>query len=193
MRAEAAAKAATTTAIAAICATATRRARTREVGPTEEWIFRSFNDAPDALHPPVWAVMQFGSLGAVFVTAGLMRPTAPSRAAAVAVAGTAAWGGVKLVKPLVGRGRPQEHLDGVNVRGQPQTGLGFPSGHAAVATTLTLVATSRGTTARRVAGAAALVTCAARMYVGAHLPLDVVGGMTIGVAAGWATNLLRRR
>ena len=29
-----------------------------------------------------------------------------------------------------------------------------------------------------------------RMYVGAHLPLDLIGGAALGVAAGYAANLI---
>ena len=90
------------------------------------------------------------------------------------------WGGVKLIKPLVGRGRPAAHLAAVHVRGQIQTGLGYPSGHAAVSLTLAMVA-SHSAGALPVALTAAAVTSAARMYVGAHLPLDIVGGL----CAGW--------
>ena len=39
-----------------------------------------------------------------------------------------------------------------------------------------------------VVGAAGFV-CLARMYVGAHLPLDVVGGAALGVAVGAIARL----
>lgn len=163
-----------------------RRARTREVGAAEEGMFRAFNDGPDRIHAPVWVVMQSGSLAAVYLVAGeLLRRDRPQAAAVAAVAGTAVWGGVKLVKPSVGRGRPAHHLERVSVRGQDQTGLGYPSGHAAVALTLALIATRD---ADPLVVAAALATAGftggARMYVGAHLPLDVVGGFAIGALCG---------
>ena len=123
----------------AMLAESARHARSHTVSPTEERAFRVFNEGPDAAHVPVWAVMQAGSLAAVGVTAaGLLRRKRPQTAAAAAIAGTLVWGGVKAVKPLVGRGRQQRHLDGVKVRGHPQSGLGFPSGHAAVSLTLAL-------------------------------------------------------
>lgn len=165
-------------------------ARTGAVSDAEERFFRRFNDAPDVLHGPAWVVMQSGSLAGVFIAAAeLTRRRRPHTAATVAVVGTAVWAGVKLVKPLVRRGRPQQHLDGVAVRGQPQTGLGYPSGHAAVAVTLALIAPPRATLQT---GAGALVfggvVGATRMYVGAHLPLDVAGGMAIGLLAGQTTT-----
>ena len=169
-----------------------RRARQSEIGPAEERCFRSFNDGPDRIHAPVWVVMQSGSLAAVYVVAGeLMRRGRTRDAAVAAIAGTAVWGGVKAVKPFIGRGRPAHHLADVSVRGQAQTGLGYPSGHAAVSMTLALVAT-RGADLHVVAAAltAAAVTGAARMYVGAHLPLDVAGGFAIGVLCGRIGSVL---
>jgi glycosyltransferase 2 family protein len=166
-----------------------RRAATGRVDPPEERVFRALNDAPDALYPFVWPVMQMGSLAAAFVAAeGVRRRRGLPDALVVAAVGTSVWGGIKLIKPSVGRGRPAAHLDEVHVRGQEQTGLGYPSGHAAVALTLALVA-ARSPGARAVALAGAAITGASRMYVGAHLPLDVIGGFGAGLLVGlqdWA-------
>ena len=158
--------------------------RQRNVTPREERVFRRFNDAPDLLSPVLWPLMQTGSLAAVFVAAEATRRLRGRNAAlTVAVAGVAVWGGVKLIKPLVDRGRPPAHLDDVNVHGQQQRGLGYPSGHAAVSMTLALLTTRSGG-ARAAAIAVAAITGASRMYVGAHLPLDVVGGLAIGTLVG---------
>ncbi len=181
-------------AVASIIVSA-RRAHTHEVGPAEENVFRTFNDLSDKVHVPAWALMQSGSLAAVFVVAGhTLRRGRPLTAATTFVAGTLVWGGVKWVKPAIGRGRPEHHLDGVSVRGEAQTGLGYPSGHSAVALTLALAssASSRPAT-RKSAVAVAGVTGLARMYVGAHLPHDVVGGFGIGLLSGRAARCALRR
>lgn len=169
-----------------------RAAARDRVGPTEERIFRWFNGRGDRARAPVWLVMQLGSLGAVLIaSAGVACRGDRRRARLVGAVGTTLWVGVKLVKPAVGRGRPAEYLDDVVVRGARQTGLGYPSGHAAVAVSLALMVPAAAghrpaaivrTTAIALAGA----TGVARMYVGAHLPLDVVGGYVLGAGAGAA-------
>lgn len=64
---------------------------------------------------------------------------------------------------------------------------GFVSGHSAVAAALaTAAAPYLSRRLRRVAWALALTVGLARVYVGAHLPLDVVGGLLVG----WVTGSL---
>lgn len=185
-----------TTAIAAtVLVESARRASSHRVSSTEAGVFRAFNQLPAGVHIPVWAVMQSGSLIAVFVVgAELARRGRRHTAATALITGTAVWSGVKAIKPLIGRGRPAVHLKGVSVRGQAQTGLGYPSGHAAVAMTLALIATRGASPSQRALSIAiAWVTGGARMYVGAHLPLDVAGGLAIGLFCGRAGNAVLDR
>lgn len=173
-----------------------RHARSGRVGPGEERVFRWFNRRTDRIAAPAWVLMQTGSLAAVFVLAGEAARRGRVRSAVLtALYGTAVWSGVKLVKPGVRRGRPEDHLDGVVVRGDRQRGLGYPSGHAAVALALGLMAPQALGVAHRpahdlAAAGVAAATGATRMYVGAHLPLDVVGGLAIGAITGRAGTLL---
>jgi len=72
--------------------------------------------------------------------------------------------------------------------------LGFPSGHAAVTAALTAVVAAH--LSRRwliVALALGTIVILGRLYVGAHLPLDVVGGIGLGLAVGGAVRLLTGR
>jgi len=92
---------------------------------------------------------------------------------------------------MVDRGRPASVLEGVSLRGAEEGDEGFPSGHAAVSAALTVIvwpSASNGwrTTLAALAGFVPF----ARMYVGAHLPLDVVGGSALGLAIGSAVNLV---
>ena len=71
------------------------------------------------------------------------------------------------------------------------TGLGFPSGHAAVAAALMTIAAPYVTGPARIAGWAVVgLVAAARVYVGAHLPLDAAGGIFLGRAVGGIVGLL---
>ncbi len=177
----------------AVLAASALRARQGDVGDGEARVFRAANHAADAIHPPAWLVMQSGSLGAVFVVSGVLHRRGRTHAALVALAaGSAVWGGVKLVKPLIGRGRPGRYIDDTRVRGGAQSGLGYPSGHAAVSMVLALVATDGCPSGLRPAAVCvAAVTGLARMYVGAHLPLDVVGGSALGVIVGLTAGAAR--
>ncbi|MGZ8762019.1 MAG: phosphatase PAP2 family protein [Acidimicrobiia bacterium] len=151
--------------------------------PAETRAFDGVNGLPDALHAPVWPVMQCGSLAAVPVAALTLRVAGHDAAAArVAIGGVAAWALAKGMKRVVGRGRPDGLVDAIQVRGRPQTGRGFPSGHAAVATVLALGAASVVPGFRPVLGGAVATVSLSRVYVGAHLPLDVIGGAALGLA-----------
>ena len=173
-------------AAAAFFVAAALKVRSHQVGQTEEQVFRRFNDGPDWAFLPVWPVMQMGSLAAVGVAtaieARLRRPTALP----VGLVGVAVWAGVKFTKAAVaGRGRPHRHLRDVHVRGEPQHGLGFPSGHAAVSLTIARIASvGRPPWARAALHAGSAATGMSRLYVGAHLPLDVAAGWAIGRLAG---------
>ena len=100
----------------------------------------------------------------------------------------------KLLKAVVERPRPGALLDDVVVRGPEVSGQGFVSGHATVVTVvavLLLPVLSRRW--RAVALALVLLVALARVYVGAHLPLDVVGRAALAVAVAAAVHLVLGR
>jgi membrane-associated phospholipid phosphatase len=166
-----------------------RRAALGKVSVGEERMFRFINKHRPQLHGPAWVVMQAGSLAAVPVAAAVALPKDRAAALALAIDGTAVWAMCKLVKRVVKRGRPADCLDGVVICGDAQSGGGFPSGHTAVATTLTVIgARLLPTTAARLAWAVPLLVGAGRQFVGAHLPLDVAGGAALGITAGNLAN-----
>jgi glycosyltransferase 2 family protein len=125
-------------------------------------------------------------IGAVPLVAGLALLTRRLRLALyAALAGGTIYLVAKVIKAYVQRGRPQTLLDDVSILGEPARGLGYVSGHSAVAVALATVASPfLGRRARRVAWALAGCVCVARMYVGSHLPFDVLGGAALGWAAG---------
>lgn len=163
------------------------------VSTTERNAFRLLNQLPDWLDGPIRALTQLGWIGAV-PTAAAVALLARRRRLPVdlVLAGAAAWVLAKVVKDLAHRGRPGVLLTDVVLRGVPDAGHGFVSGHAAVAAALATVASahvSRGN--RRLLWALVWGVAAARVYSGAHLPLDVLGGVALGWGLGAAVHLLR--
>ena len=169
------------TAALLVTALAVRRDR---VTPGEARVFRAVNGLPDAVHAPAWAIMQLGTLGAAPAAASAAWLAEDRELAGRLLAsGTATWALSKLVKQMVRRPRPAALLEGTRRRGRDAAGLGYLSGHAGVAVALGAAALPRlGPTGRALTVTAIPVVGLTRMYVGAHLPLDIVGGAALGLA-----------
>ena len=163
------------------------------IGRREQKAFRMVNNLPDRLYLPTWPVMQLGALGAAPATAAVALATGNRPLAGRLLSGgTAAWVLAKVVKRMVRRGRPMTLLAGVRTRGHEATGLGYLSGHAAVSVSLTAAAWPHlGARGRRVALGVVSVVGLSRIYVGAHLPLDVAGGAALGLLVDAAESLRR--
>ncbi len=180
---------------------ATARAASRGVPEREDAVYRAVNGLPDGLAPFVWLPMQAGALAAPFVIGGVVALRTRSREPALTIvtAGFNAWLGAKAVKKAVGRGRPFDFDEETNLRLGTETdgSLGFISGHAAVSFAVASVMSDTiGPRVGTAMYAAAAVASIARVYVGAHLPLDVVGGAAFGIlvgdASGWVVQRAER-
>ena len=100
----------------------------------------------------------------------------------LAAAGTAAWVGAKGIKLLGGRERPSRILDDVVMREGVEGDRGWISGHTAVATTLAgILADELPRPVRPFLWSVPVATAFGRMYVGAHLPHDTLGGAGFGL------------
>lgn len=165
------------------------------VSTPEVSALRAVNDVPDVPFAMAWTPMQLGSLAAVpCVALAALAVRRWRLSAALAAAGLSAWLLAKVVKNVIERGRPGALVDGVVLRDAPVGGLGFVSGHAAVAAALATAAWPYlARRARLVVVVLAALVGGLRMYVGAHLPLDIVGGAALGLAAGASVHLVLGR
>lgn len=167
-------------------------ASTGDVPGWEEAVFHAVNGLPDWLRGPMWLFQLAGLLlvpVAVAVVAAALRRFRLALALVVLVP-------LKLlvekavVKQVVERERPgtticELDVTCANFRDVPVEGLSFVSGHAviawAVATLLWPYLPGRW---RWAPVGVAVLNSVARVYLGAHNPLDVVGGGAIGVMLG---------
>jgi glycosyltransferase 2 family protein len=161
-----------------------------DVPALEVRAFVAANGLPNALWPLVWAPVQAGSLvGSLVIVAASAAVTRRKRlTAATLLAAQGAYWAAKGVKHLVARERPRQLLPVVEVR-ERATGLGYVSGHSAVAFALaTVLASDLPGAWRIVPFAIATGVGFGRVYAGVHLPLDVVGGIGLGLLAGIAAR-----
>jgi undecaprenyl-diphosphatase len=167
------------------------RIRRDEVAAGEQALFRRVNDLPDRLYPPAWLVMQAGTIGAAPVAAAAAAVAGRrSLAGRLLAGGTGTWLLAKVVKRVYRRPRPTALVARTHCRGQEATGLGYVSGHAGIATVLAVTAWPElGPVARAAAVVSVPVVAMSRMYVGAHLPFDILGGAALGLAVEGAIGI----
>ena len=161
----------------------------------ERVLFRVANDHTALPFVVVWPIMQLGNILAVPVCAAIAAATRRFRlCATILLGGALTYYLAKVIKHYVIRGRPVELLNDVSIRGTASQGLGYVSGHAGVVAGLAMMTTPYlGRRARIVVCALAVAVCLARLYVGAHLPLDVLGGAALGLAVGAGMRLVLGR
>ena len=176
-------------AVFAVCALIAADGR---VGPVERAAFHAVNGLPEGLYGPMLAFQYLGVLAMPLVVAvGALALRRWRLAAALVLVVPLKLALERVVKLLVQRERPGTTVPDAVLRGVHSAGLSFVSGHAiitfAIAGLLALVLPRRWAV---VVFVLASLNAVARVYLGAHNPLDVVGGAAVGLAIAAALDLL---
>ncbi len=164
-----------------------------EVGAAEAAVFRGVNGLPEELRWALWGFQLLGVLGMPLLVAVPALALHRWRLALVlcALVPLKLLVHGELVKALVQRSRPGSTIDGAVLRDVPSAGIAYPSGHAVIAFgVVVLLWPYLRPRWRAVVLALALLNSLARVYLGAHAPLDVVGGAALGVVLGAVLCLL---
>src|SRR3954466_6382651 len=166
-------------------------AQADHIHPLEQRVFHAVNDLPDWLYRPLWVPMQLGNLvvgtGVGLFIAVLFRSWAMAVSVVVAMR-------LKLLAERVVRARlrslvqirqrPGTSQTGAILRGDvPESGPSFLSGHVVLVTAVACAIISHlPGAAVWVPFAVAFLVMFARVFVGAHNPLDVTSGLGAGLS-----------
>jgi membrane-associated phospholipid phosphatase len=162
--------------------------RLDNISTVERTVSHGINHLSDGLNGPLEVVMLLGTFLAVPIVAAIALAFRRVRLAS----GLLAYGVAKIAKQSIRAGRPLDVFGSgeVIVRGAAQMGLGYPSGHSAVSAALAFgLLPYLPARYRWWILIVPLIVGFARVYVGAHLPLDIVGGWAIGIACAFAVHL----
>lgn len=146
----------------------------------------------------VMAYTSLGNSGILFIAAGLLllcfKKTRKAGVAALLALLIGLLCTNVTLKPLLARPRPWLDVPGlVNMVGESAY-RSFPSGHAtsAFAFAFAMCFGAPEKWMKWVSMVVAILMGLSRLYVGVHYPTDVIGGVLVGLLAGWLADLIVR-
>jgi membrane-associated phospholipid phosphatase len=104
--------------------------------------------------------------------------------AVMAAAAVLATASSQIAKRIFRRSRPAATIPGFKARNPDPDPFSFPSGHSTVAAAIATAAIAASPVLGGVEAVLAALIAGSRIYLGAHYPADVLGGIALGFACG---------
>lgn len=166
--------------------------------PLMSWelsIFTHINNLPESWHTVFLVITALGStwMAAASVAATfLLKLYWLTWRLAVSV--LAGYSVAYVLKTGIGRPRPENLYPEVHIRVAEEL-AGFPSAHAMLVTiiVMTVLPFLPKLWGWIAGGLLVAAVCASRIYLGVHAPLDIIGGVAIGVTVVYAIRLLPQK
>ncbi len=153
--------------------------------PWENDILFAFYNLPESWRWIGIIITQWGSAGMLLLITFILllgKKRSQHIGRLVMVNGIVSYVLVEVAKYVIGRPRPIELVANLQQRDLVVHGLGFPSGHTALATVMSLTLVSFMPRQYRWLPIVWIgLVGISRMYLGVHAPLDIIGGFAIGL------------
>lgn len=163
--------------------------------PWEKSLLLEVYDIATWLRPVGIVITQFGSVAMVVIISLIFltgREKSQHIGRLILANSAVTYVLVTAAKHLVGRPRPVELVQNLQQHDILVNGLGFPSGHTALVTVISLVLMPYFPAGKKWLPACwILLVGLSRVYLGVHAPLDIVGGFALGLSVVSAQRLLK--